>query len=183
MPTLPTISLAWNTAKTQLYVKGIWSAADTYVQVDSRTPEPIKLILRKNCESCGCTDVQDGSILNTITLSRTADDTLVGTDYVYVLEADDFLNGNAGDVFTDGIYNVEVEYTVTYGGTVLKYYNPTCAAQLSEMSCSIVSIILNVDEDDDFLVNAYNAITNAIACNKCCEACSIYKMIQDKLAC
>ena len=40
-----------------------------------------------------------------------------------------------------------------------------------------------VDEDDDFLVNAYNAITNAIACNKCCEACSLYKLIQDKIAC
>jgi hypothetical protein len=183
MPTLPTISAEWNAAKTQLYVKGIWSASNTYTQVDGITPSTVKLLLRKNCESCGCTDVPDSSILNEITLNQTTDDTLVGTDYVYVLEADHFTDGNAGDVFNDGIYNVEVEYTVVYGATVLKYYNPTCAAQLAEMSCNIVSLILNVNEDDDFLVNAYNAVSNAIACNKCCEACSIYKMIQDKLAC
>lgn len=183
MPTLPTISAEWNAAKTQLYVKGIWSASNTYTQVDGITPSTVKLLLRKNCESCGCTDVPDTSILNEITLNQTTDDTLVGSDYVYVLESDHFLEGVAGDVFVDGIYNIEVEYTVVYGGTTLKYYNPTCAAQLAEMSCNIVSLILNVNEDDDFLVNAYNAVSNAIACNKCCEACSIYKMIQDKLAC
>lgn len=183
MPTLPTISTAWNATKTQLYLKGIWSAANTYVQVDSITPNPIKLYLRKNCDNCGCAGVPDGSILKEITLNQTTDDTLIGTDYVYVLEADDFLDGDAGDVFNDGIYNIEVEYTVIYGATTLKYLNPTCAAQLSETACTIVSLILNKNEDDDFVVNAYNAITNAIDCNKCCEACSLYKLIQDKIGC
>lgn len=169
----PEITTFWNADKTILYVKGLFSGATTFTEIEGYNIDGVKIYLKYGCES-SCEDNYE------LVIEVPETGTLVDGSYVFALDSEDF---DIGDEFEDGIYHVKVEWTLSNEDVEeLLQYEYSCNFKADQLKCDIVDYILNTDESDNLLVNSYNALLYSVECNDCCKMCEIYELIQSRLS-
>jgi hypothetical protein len=125
----PEITTFWNSDKTILYVKGLFSGATTFTEIEDYDIDLVKIYVKYGCED-SCDTVYEAAI----EVPETG--TLVDGSYVYPLEPEDF---DLGDEFEDGIYHIKVEWTLSSEDVEeLIQSEYTCNFKADDLKCQIV---------------------------------------------
>ena len=176
-----------NNDGTLITITGLFTSdGSAFADVDQGNGEMIIAAEAKVYKGCDvCSNCADEDYLNEFSVSvlTTADNYTSNASGELILNSTTFLqtSGSTYAKLTDTVYHIDLYLTLSDDdeNTIEQKYS-LCTFVDNDLKCRIIKSILADNENDD-LVNIYNALLNASECDNCCKVCELHAYLTEVL--
>ena len=176
-----------STDGTLITINGLFLAdGSAFIDADEGNGEEIQTATIKVWKGCDvCSNCADEEYLNEFTVSplTTTDDYTSNASGELIINSTTFLqtSGSSTAALSDTVYHVDIYLELEDDDTVeIDQKYSLCVFVDNDLKCRIIKSILSDNENDD-LVNIYNALNNASECSNCCKVCELHAYLIEVL--
>ena len=172
---------------TLITINGLFTSdGSAFADADEGNGETIQTATIKVYKGCDvCSNCADEEYLNEFTVSTltSTDDYTSNASGELILNSTTFLQttGSSTAALSDTVYHVDIYLELQDDDTVdIDQKYSLCTFVDNDLKCRIIKSILADNENDD-LVNIYNALNNASECSNCCKVCELHSYLTEVL--